>query len=163
MRSCGCRRSRRHDHTRCGGGGLSGRRVRAISKRLLQQFRRDRRTLAVVFVAPVVILSLLGYLLRGGGSGPKVDLVVEDNGALAIAVADHLAADSGITVSRTWLAAARSDLDTDAIAGYVRLPAGFSANSLPRSIVAPVEAGQGDEPGPATAVIAAVERGRARA
>ena len=44
---------------------MSGKRVAAITKRLLQQFRRDRRTLALLFVAPIVILGLLGYLIRG--------------------------------------------------------------------------------------------------
>ncbi|HXA43289.1 MAG TPA: ABC transporter permease [Candidatus Solibacter sp.] len=142
---------------------MSSRRVLAITRRLLQQFRRDRRTLAVVFVAPVVILSLLGYVLRGGGSGPKVDLVVEDSGALATAVADHVAHDWDITVSRTDLATARSDLDTNAIAGYVRLPAGFSDNALRSRVVAPEVIVQGDEPGPATTVIAAMQRATAGA
>ncbi len=45
---------------------MSRRRVTAITVRILQQFRRDRRTLALLFGAPLIILGLLGYLLRGG-------------------------------------------------------------------------------------------------
>ena len=45
---------------------MSLERVRAITQRILQQFRRDHRTLALLFGAPLVILALLGYLLRGG-------------------------------------------------------------------------------------------------
>ena len=47
---------------------MSGHRIRAITRRLLQGFRRDRRTLALLFVAPIVILGLLGWYwwLRGG-------------------------------------------------------------------------------------------------
>ena len=41
---------------------MSGHRIAAITRRLLQGFRRDRRTLALLFVAPIVILGLLGYL-----------------------------------------------------------------------------------------------------
>ena len=44
---------------------MSGHRVAAITRRLLQGFRRDRRTVALLFVAPIVILGLLGYLMRG--------------------------------------------------------------------------------------------------
>src|SRR5437764_657225 len=47
---------------------MSGRRVAAITRRLMQQFRRDRRTLALLFVAPIVILALLGYMIRGSSS-----------------------------------------------------------------------------------------------
>jgi len=39
---------------------MSGRRVGAITKRILQQFRRDHRTLGLLFGAPLVILALLG-------------------------------------------------------------------------------------------------------
>lgn len=39
-------------------------RIMALATRIVQQFRRDHRTLALLFVAPIVILALLGYLLR---------------------------------------------------------------------------------------------------
>ena len=133
-------------------------RVLAITRRLLQQFRRDRRTLALVFVAPIVILSLLGYVLRGGSSPPKVDLVVRDQGELATAVAAQLDASSEVKVTRADLNAARSDLDNNAIAGYVVLPSGFTDRSLQEGVVAPQVTVQGDEPGPAATVVAAVQR-----
>ncbi|TMD77103.1 MAG: ABC transporter permease, partial [Chloroflexi bacterium] len=56
---------------------MSGHRVRAITRRLLQGFRRDRRTLALLFVAPIVILGLLGYLMRGSTSSPLVGIANE--------------------------------------------------------------------------------------
>src|SRR5438128_2673876 len=56
-----------------GFAGVNARRVEAITQRLLHQFRRDRRTLALLFGAPLVILGLLGYLLRGGGDVPSFD------------------------------------------------------------------------------------------
>ena len=43
--------------------------VRALATRIVQQLRRDHRTLALLFVAPIVILALLGYLLRSQESG----------------------------------------------------------------------------------------------
>ena len=68
---------------------MSGRRVAAITRRLLQQFRRDRRTLALLFGAPLVILGLLGYLLRGGGSVPAMGVVNLDDGPLGAAIASR--------------------------------------------------------------------------
>jgi len=59
---------------------MSGHRIAAITRRLLQGFRRDRRTLALLFVAPLVILGLLGYMLRNS-STPAVG-VNEDSGPL---------------------------------------------------------------------------------
>ena len=69
---------------------MSGRRIFAITTRILEQFRHDRRTLALLFVAPLVILSLLGYLLRGGGGAPRMGVVDEDSGPLGNVVASAL-------------------------------------------------------------------------
>ena len=60
---------------------MSGRRIGAITRRLLQGFRRDRRTLALLFVAPLVILGLLGYMLRNSSS-PAVGVANQDSGPL---------------------------------------------------------------------------------
>jgi ABC-2 type transport system permease protein len=40
------------------------RRTFAISRRIAEQFRRDERTLAILFVAPLFILALLGWVIR---------------------------------------------------------------------------------------------------
>src|SRR4029077_5653608 len=69
------------------GGVMSARRVAAITRRLLEQFRRDRRTLALLFIAPIVILGLLGYLIRGSQSVPAVGIANEDPGPLGSAFA----------------------------------------------------------------------------
>jgi len=69
---------------------MSASRVRAITQRLLHQFRRDRRTLALLFGAPLVTLALLGYLLRGGGDEPKIGVVNPDGSALGRVVAARL-------------------------------------------------------------------------
>src|SRR5215213_1590094 len=44
-------------------------RIFALATRIVQQFRRDHRTLGLLFIAPVVILALLGYLLRTQEAG----------------------------------------------------------------------------------------------
>ena len=40
------------------------RRTWAISRRIAEFFRRDHRTLALMFVAPIVIMALLGWVIR---------------------------------------------------------------------------------------------------
>ncbi len=44
---------------------LSWRRVLAITTRIIRQVWRDRRTLALIFLVPILVLSLLGYIYRG--------------------------------------------------------------------------------------------------
>ena len=58
---------------------MSWHRIAAITIRLLQQFRHDRRTLALLFIAPIVILGLLGYLIRGSASTPEVSISAIDS------------------------------------------------------------------------------------
>lgn len=50
-------------------------RTLAIAARILAQFRHDRRTLALLFVAPLVVLWLLSVLLGADALGPAVATV----------------------------------------------------------------------------------------
>ena len=43
---------------------MSRRRVAAIARRVVQQLRRDRRSLALLIIAPVAVLALLGFVIR---------------------------------------------------------------------------------------------------
>ena len=43
---------------------MSARRTLAIARRIAEFFRRDHRTLALMFVAPLVIMGLLGWVIR---------------------------------------------------------------------------------------------------
>ena len=48
---------------------MSPRRIATLAMRIVLQFRRDRRTIALIVAVPVVVLSLLAYLVNLGGSG----------------------------------------------------------------------------------------------
>ena len=50
-------------------------RALAISRRILQQFAHDKRTLALLFVAPLVVLWLLSVLLGADAVGPSIATV----------------------------------------------------------------------------------------
>ncbi len=55
-------------------------RMHTIARRVIIQFRRDRRTLGLVFVAPIVIITLLAYLMRSTSGNIELALVNEDGG-----------------------------------------------------------------------------------
>jgi len=43
---------------------VNARRILAISRRIASQFRRDHRTVALLFVVPLVVTALLGWVIR---------------------------------------------------------------------------------------------------
>ena len=49
--------------------------VFAIVRRILTQFALDKRTLALLFVAPLVVLWLLSVILGADTVGPKIATV----------------------------------------------------------------------------------------
>lgn len=135
---------------------MSGRRVLAITRRLLQQFRRDPRTLALLFIVPLVILALFGYLLRGGGSVPAMGVVNLDNGPLGGIVAAAVERSSEVSASAMSEAEASSKLQSGAIAGYLLLPPDFSARVQQSRTIAPEIHLEGSEPALSQTIVQAV-------
>ncbi len=62
---------------------MSPRRVSALARRIITQFRRDRRTLVLMFAVPIIVLSLIGYLVDLKPSDVTVGVVNEDQGVVA--------------------------------------------------------------------------------
>ena len=133
-------------------------RVRAVTRRILQQFRRDRRTLALLFVAPLVILALLGYLLRGGGGHTAMGVVNLDQGPLGGRIASNLVASKHVDASRMGLATARQKLADGVIAGYVVLSSDLSSNALAGGALSPEIHLEGTQPGPGADLIQALNQ-----
>lgn len=50
-------------------------RVFAIAKRIIKQFFKDKRSLAMIFVAPIVLLFLFSYILKQDDSKPTLALI----------------------------------------------------------------------------------------
>jgi ABC-2 type transport system permease protein len=134
---------------------MSGHRVAAITRRLMQGFRRDRRTLALLFVAPLVILGLLGYLIRGSNV-PSVGVANVDQGQLGPSVASALQKSS--LVHATSISAADGDarLKDGSLAAYIVLPAGFSQQAQ-SGLIAPEVHLEGSQPGQSGAVLQALQ------
>ena len=138
---------------------MSPRRVRAITVRILSQFRRDRRTLALIFVAPILILSLLGYLLRGPSVQPKIYVVDQDRTPTSARVVESLEQSTLITARsiRSRRNADTATRDGEA-AGYVVIDQGFAASMAEGQPHLPVIVLEGTQPSQSANVIAAVRQ-----
>jgi ABC-2 type transport system permease protein len=58
----------------------------AVTLRIVRQFRRDPRTLLLLFAVPVIVILLVGYLLRTSSGGIKLGFVDETGGTAAPAL-----------------------------------------------------------------------------
>jgi ABC-2 type transport system permease protein len=112
---------------------MSRTRVMALTRRILQQFRRDHRTLGLIFVAPIVILSLIGYLVRNQTyTPPDVAVVNLDAGQMGGRAVTELAR---IPTTKNWAVledrnVAQRQLEHADIGAYVVLPPDFSTSTL---------------------------------
>ena len=131
-------------------------RVAAITRRLLQGFRRDRRTLALLFVAPIVILGLLGYLMRGSATAPAVGIANEDSGPVGATVANALNHSSLITTTGISAADGDAKLKDGSLAAYVVFPTNFS-QQVQSGTIAPEVHLEGSQPGENGPVIQALQ------
>ena len=117
---------------------MNPRRVAAVVRRIVAQFRRDRRTLALIFVVPIVIAALLGWVLRDQQTVPVRLGVVNEAGPVGQRIADALlaagsahGADSGSSVrvpsSTISESTARSELRNDQLDVVLVIPADAAA------------------------------------
>jgi ABC-2 type transport system permease protein len=134
---------------------MSARRIRAITRRLLEGFRRDRRTLALLFVAPVIILGLLGYLIRGSSSVPTVGIANEDSGPLGTLVASALRHSSKINTTDIDPSEGDARLRDGSLKAYIVFASDFSETQ--GGVAAEVHL-EGSQPGEDSAVIQALQQ-----
>ena len=135
---------------------MSGHRIAAITRRLLQGFRRDRRTLALLFVAPIFILGLLGYLMRGSSNAPSVGIANEDNGPVGGVVASALHQSSKISVTDINAADGNAKLRDGSLVAYIVLPADFSRQAQAGNVAPEVHL-EGSQPGQDAPVLQALQ------
>ena len=108
------------------------RRTFAISRRIANAFRRDERSLALMFVAPIVVLGLLGWVIRGQGEPATRFAVVNAAGApgerIKVGI-EQAAANAGITIEHVEdEAAARDALRNGDVDVVLVLPEDLLAN-----------------------------------
>jgi ABC-2 type transport system permease protein len=110
---------------------VSPRRLRALIGRVVAEIRRDHPSLALLFIAPVVITGLLTFILREGDT-PQVSvaLVNEASGPGAIVGTALTSAleDEGITVSDAPdEATARSQVEAETVSLAIVIPADLAS------------------------------------
>jgi ABC-2 type transport system permease protein len=134
---------------------VSARRTLAITGRVLAQFRHDHRTVALLLVAPVVILGLFA-LFQTEARPPALGVINEDAGPLGAAIVERLDASDLVTSEATTLDEAGPGLDAGDLDGYVRLPADLSADALASGRISPELRLRGTDPAAGGAISRAV-------
>lgn len=104
-------------------------RIRAVARRIASQFRRDRRSLALLVGAPILILSLVGALW-GGETSQRSQVVIATDRPVPQALVDALESVDELEISTATLGEAMSalrDADVDAV---VELRVGIVSTEL---------------------------------
>ncbi len=70
---------------------MSARRVRALWRRVVAEIRRDRPSLALLFVAPILVTGLVTFILREGQTPALNALIVNQAGLPGSAIAGEIA------------------------------------------------------------------------
>jgi len=114
-------------------------RILALAGRILNQFRHDRRTVALIAIVPLVVTALIGYLVSEDKEALDVAVVNQDVGAqtpigslnVGEELVDALRAAGGIEpVAYEDARLAEDDVGARVVAGAVILPGGFTEELL---------------------------------
>ncbi len=122
---------------------MNMRRTFAFTKRALQQFRHDRRTLAFILVMPLLMITIFGYTFGGEVKDIGVEIVNLDQGlpagtappqlgglTLADAIIANIDGDVLKISEATDPAAARAKVDDSEAWAAIIFPANFTSDLL---------------------------------
>ena len=114
---------------------MSRQRIVALVRRVVLEIRRDRPSLAILFVAPILITGLVTFILREGQTPTVTAVVVNEAGPPGAIVATALDAAlrqaGGSAVAATDEAAARAAIEDGSATVAVILPADLRTASPP--------------------------------
>ncbi len=105
---------------------MSIRRVLALGLRIVRQIIHDRRTLAVLFLAPLLVMTILNFVLGGSTSGVTLGIVPPDGAAgdaLVTQTRSALSGQSGLTVTRVARDQVDAALENGGADGVLIFPA----------------------------------------
>lgn len=117
---------------------MTASRILILARRVIQQMLADRRTLVLIVVVPVILLSFLGLLIRAEPGTLVVGIVNEDAGAalgpLTVSLGERLSAllESFTEFDTRALTPteARALLDNGTADAVITVPAGFTEEVL---------------------------------
>jgi ABC-2 type transport system permease protein len=105
---------------------MNPRRLRALFLRVVQEIRRDRPSLGLLFIAPILMTGLLTFILREGDTPAVSAALVNDAGAPGAVVVGALRSAleaAGVTVTGPEEAAARTSVENGDTSVAIILPA----------------------------------------
>ncbi len=152
---------------------MSARRIAALVRRILRQVLRDRRTVGLLILVPIFVLTLGAILFRAKASPIPLGVVNLDQGmstplaAQPIAIGERigreLAADTAFDVRELDSADADESLRSGEVQGVLVLPADLSAQFARTRQVALDLRLEGSNPGRSAAIAARVTQAAIRA
>jgi ABC-2 type transport system permease protein len=113
---------------RSGGPGFSFRRVLAVTGRIVRQFARDRRSLALLFLAPLFVMTLLNIVLNSTSTNVTLGIVASD--ALYSQIQTQTQAQSGLTLKQVAADQVDATLKDGNADGVLIVPADYLAELL---------------------------------
>jgi ABC-2 type transport system permease protein len=115
-------------------------RILAIARRIAQGFRRDERTLGLMFVVPLVVTALLGWVLRDTKDTTVQVVMVNEAGAVGQHIVDALTA--ATTNAPDGVEVISFTESEDAAKEQLRIDNGDIAIVIPATLVSDIQAGQ---------------------
>ena len=107
---------------------MNARRTLAISKKVLRSLKHDKRSIALMLVAPILAMSIFGYAFGSEIRDVPVALVDEDAGPLAGRVVDAIGRDAIDLRAYASLEEAERALHETDVRAVLHFPSNFSAN-----------------------------------
>jgi len=120
---------------------MNAKRILILAQRVIRQLAADRRTVALILIVPLIVLTLAGILLRANPTGITIGIVLEDKGAAIpfsatpINLGQRLVDALGkfgdtIQIEQLDSDAAEAALDRGDLDAVLTLPADFSQQSV---------------------------------
>jgi ABC-2 type transport system permease protein len=110
----------------------------------------------LLFVAPLVILGLLGYLIRGGTTAPDVGIANQDQGPAGMTIASALEKSTKIHAVGINPADGDAKLKDGSLVAYIVFPANFSQLAQSGTIAPEIHL-EGSQPGNQAPVLQAMQ------
>lgn len=152
---------------------MSTRRIAALVRRILRQILRDRRTVGMLILVPIFVLTLGAILFRAKASPIPLGIVNLDEGitlpmgaqpiAIGERIEQELAADSAFAVRAVSLGEADELLRSGEVRGVLVLASGLSAQFVRTRQVALDLRLEGSNPAQSTGITARVTQAAIRA
>ncbi len=135
---------------------MSRRRVFALATRIVRQFRHDPRTLFLMLVVPILMLSLVTYIYRGATHNVTIAVVNEGASTLTTQIIQALKDDGSLNVTQMSASEARNAIDNGKVDAVLTLPANLTIKpGTQQAIQVTLE---GSQPNTTGAVISALNR-----